>query len=196
MQTQPRLTPGMSIGEHMDRDLSKRWTEHWESRRHVAYDDATGKQIQPGSHLTGNPTIGVGLNLLTAAARIAIAGMGINYGAILSGSVALSDAQIDALLNQSQNMAIGDSRALFPEFDSYPDHQQLVIVDVCFNLGGPKFATFHQTCAAIRAKDWTGAAQNLQNSAWFHQVGSGPHQRGGADVAVLGGTMQPEEVLT
>lgn len=179
----------------MDLILSKRWTAHWEGRRAVAYDDATGESLSPGKAIIGNPTIGIGLNLNTASARIAIEGLGLNFDAVRAGRVALTDGQIDQLFTQSQNRAIAGARSLFPDFDTYPDDVQLVITDLCFNMGPGALATFTETCAAIRAQDRLRAGAALQDSRWFHQVGSGPDQRGGADVAVLSGRATAEDIL-
>lgn len=179
----------------MDMTLQTHWTERWEGRRSVAYDDATGDPVRPGVPVKGNPTIGVGLNLLTAAAHIAILGLGLTYQDVLAGRVALTDQQIDQLLTGSLNAAIGDARLLFPDFDQYPANAHIVIVDLCFNMGRGKLATFTHTCAAIKAQNWEAAAGHLRASEWFTEVGSKPNERGGADVAVLAGTVQPEDVL-
>lgn len=180
----------------MNLDLQKRWATRWEGRRPVAYDDATGEDISPATPPEGNPTIGVGCNLRTAGAHIAITGMGLNFPDVISGRRALTDDQIDYLLGLGINTAIGGARRLFPALDSYPENAQLIIIDLCFNMGAAKLATFTHTCASIRAGNWPEAAAQLQDSAWFHQVGSGPHQRGGANVAVLAGRVTPEEVLS
>lgn len=179
----------------MNLDLQKRWTQHWEGRRAVAYDDATGEPITPATARKGNPTIAVGLNLLTTAAHLGIRSLGLNYQDVASGQLTLTDQQIDHLFAISLNSAIGDAFRLFSGFDQFPEPQQIVIVDLCFNLGGPKLATFHHTCAAIRAHNWADAARYLSDSEWFHQVGTGVHQRGGANAAVLANLITPESVL-
>jgi GH24 family phage-related lysozyme (muramidase) len=179
----------------MDLGLSKRWTERWEGRRSLAYDDATGETIRPGLPVKGNPTIGVGMNLKTAAARILIAGLGLEFDAVIGGQLALTGAQVDHLLTSSLSTAVADARRLFSGFDQFPEAAQLVIVDLCFNMGGPKLATFHHACAAIRSQNWPEAAAQLQASEWFHQVGSSQFQRGWSDAAVLGGSATPDFVL-
>ena len=52
-----------------------------------------------------------------------------------------------------------------------------------FNLGAPKFSQFVLTIQAINNQDWATAAQQMQQSAWYGQVGD----RAKADVAVMGG---------
>lgn len=178
----------------MDMDLQARWTERWEGRRHTAYDDATGETLTPGKTAIGNPTIGVGTNLNDAQA--AIEALGLDYEAVKSGAVSLTDAQIDQLLAGTLQTAVSEAHRLFPAFDSYPANPQLVITDLCFNMGEEKLATFTHTCAAIKAQNWTEAAAQLKDSAWFHEVGSDPFHRGWSDVAVLGGSATPEFILS
>jgi GH24 family phage-related lysozyme (muramidase) len=175
--------------------LQRRWAERWEGRRSFAYDDKTETRIRLGVPLIGKPTIGVGLNLATAAARMMIVGLGLDFTGVSEGQIELTDSQIDKLLGISLNTAIGDARTLFPAFGSFPATAQLVITDLSFNLGGPTLATFTRTCAAIRAGNWTAAAGELRASRWFHQVGDKLHERGGANVAVLAGSIDPESIL-
>jgi GH24 family phage-related lysozyme (muramidase) len=84
---------------------------------------------------------------------------------------------------------------LVPTFGSLPDNQQMVLTDLVFNMGQHALSKFVNTLNYINSQDWPNAATNLQQSAWFHQVGSGANQRGGADVAVLGGTANPPDIL-
>jgi len=80
----------------MDLDLTRRWIQRWEGRRPIAYDDATGETIRPGVRILGNPTIGVGLNLDTAAARRMIEALGLDFDQVISGAIAPPIIQITA----------------------------------------------------------------------------------------------------
>jgi len=168
----------------MNLDLTKQWISRWEGIRSQVYNDTKGI-----------PTIGVGLNLTTHAAQSAVAALGIDINALLNGSLSLTSDQIDQLLDGSINLALVAARNLVPGFDGLPDNQQLVITDLAFNMGQPVLSKFVATLASINRQDWPNAATNLQQSTWFHQVGSGPTQRGGADVAVLGNTANPQDIL-
>lgn len=179
----------------MNIPLTKRWIEHWEGRRLVAYDDATGLAISPGVPVKGTPTIGVGLNLFTATAKQAIAALGLNYADVISGHRPLTNAQVDSLLDSSFCVAHSAARTLIPAFDAVPENQQIVFVDLVFNLGLPRLSKFTGLLQAARSSNWAAAAAALQDSLWFHQVGPARHQRGGADVAMLAGLCQPEEIL-
>lgn len=119
----------------MNLSLMKAWLTRWEDGRAQAYDDATGKALT-GQPCIGNLTIGVGLNLKTAAACSAITALGLDFEGVLDGKISLTAAQVDTLLAGSINDALGSIRALLPAFDNYPGNQQLVLVDLTFNMGG------------------------------------------------------------
>lgn len=178
----------------MDLDLTKRWITRWEGARAIAYDDATGQPLKPGVKPIGNPTIAVGLNLNTSAARAAITGLGLDFAAVLSGAVSLTAGQIDSLLMSCIGIASTSARVLVPILNAIPDNQQMIMVDLAFNMGQSALGEFKQMLLHVRNQEWAAAAADLQDSSWFHQVGSGLHQRGGADVAVLGGA-NPLDIL-
>jgi len=49
--------------------------------------------------------------------------------------------------------------------------RQSVLVELAFNMGIHKLQGFHNMLAACEKADWPKAASELQNSAWFTQVG-------------------------
>ena len=151
--------------------------------------------ITHNEHVLGNPTIGVGFNLAGAAGADLIEEMGLNYGAVRNGSVILTDAQIDHLLDQTVSVAVSAARALVPSFDSIPEAQQVVLVDLAFNMGKTGLSKFVNMLHACKTQNWKLAASSLQLSAWFRQVGPKVYQRGGADVAALAGSLDPTKML-
>lgn len=169
----------------MDMIALMNWIERWEGRRYLAYDDKTGQTITPGYRVQGHPTVGVGFNLDAAGANAAIAALGLDFAQVYSGSQALIDSQIDTLFTQTANQAVENAQQLIPNFNALPQDKQIVVVDMVFNLGMAGFSAFVLTLQAIRNQDWAGAAQQMQNSAWFRQVG----QRGQADVNLMAGRM-------
>ena len=67
----------------------------------------------------------------------------------------------------------------------------MIVTDLIFNMGPTTFSKFVNTLKFINAQDWANASSNLQQSAWFHQVG----RRGRGDVAVLSGASTPQDIL-
>jgi GH24 family phage-related lysozyme (muramidase) len=173
----------------MDMDNIKAWIEHWEGRRNQAYDDATSRPITPGSAVEGHPTVGVGFNLDATGAQAAIEALGLDYDQVRSGEQTLTDDQIDALLDQTVNGAIQGAQQVIQNFDALPDDKQVVIVDMVFNLGVHGFSQFVHAIQAVNNQDWPTAAQQMQQSAWFRQVGA----RASADVNLMAGRITATE---
>lgn len=51
------------------------------------------------------------------------------------------------------------------------DVRTRVLIDLCFNMGIATLSSFKNTLAAVARKDWDAAADGLQASKWFKQVG-------------------------
>ena len=164
----------------MDIATASAWIEHWEGRRNQTYIDSMG-----------HPTVGVGFNLDAAGAQAAIEALGLDYEQVRAGSQMLTDAQIDTLLSQGIDRAASDAQKPIPAFNNVPGDKQIVIVDMLFNLGLAGFSKFVQAIKAINAQDWLTASQQMQQSAWFHQVG----RRAQADVDMMAGRITPADIL-
>lgn len=52
-----------------------------------------------------------------------------------------------------------------------PDAIQGVLVDMAFNMGTGKLRGFRRMLAALEAKDYARAADEMRDSAWAIQVG-------------------------
>ena len=156
----------------MDRDAIKEHIEAREGRRDSVYPDTTG-----------HPTIGVGFNLDRSDARAKITALGLDYDQVRNGKQSLSDAQIDTLFDADVDRATSDAQSLVSNFDSIPDDKQVVVTDMVFNMGATTFGTFHDTIDAIENEDWDSAADGMEDSKWFDQVGS----RGTIDADIMRG---------
>jgi lysozyme len=152
----------------MDLNQAKAWIKRWEGSRNQTYTDTAG-----------HPTIGVGFNLDASGASAAIEALGLDYNQVRSGQQGLTDAQIDTLLAASLATAMRGAQGLIRSFEVLSSDRQIVVVDMVFNLGAPTFAKFVQTIEAINTLAWAAAAQQMQQSAWFRQVGD----RGRANVS-------------
>ncbi len=157
----------------MDVTKAQAWTSHWEGTRNTTYIDTMG-----------HPTVGIGFNLDVAGAQAAIEALGLDYNAVRSGAQLLTDDQIGTLFSQSLNQAIQDAQTVIPNFDALSDDRQVVVADMIFNLGLGGFSKFKQAIAAINNQDWPTAAQQMQASGWFSQVGD----RARANCEVMAGT--------
>lgn len=161
----------------MDRDALKNFIEAAEGRRLACYKDSEGI-----------PTIGVGVNLLEPRNERRIEVLGRVVGNLTAGREELTDREVDWLLDGDVEIAIQDARTLFPTFDALEPARQIVLVDMAFNLGRHRLASFKRMRAAVLAGDFDTAADEMIDSRWYRQVRS----RGVRNVAAMrGGQLQP-----
>ena len=60
----------------------------------------------------------------------------------------------------------------FTWFDQLDDIRAKVVVDMRFNLGAAGFRKFRKMIAALERDDYDTAADEMVDSAWYHQVGT------------------------
>jgi lysozyme len=143
----------------MDRQRAQNLIEQHEGRRNRAYADTEGIL-----------TIGIGFNLEEPSARSRIEALEVDHGALCAGQASLTDAQIDTLFSRDLDTAISDAASRVPDFWNQPEDVQLAMVDMIFNLGGPRFSKFTDMIAALKAKDYLTAAAEMADSKWAKQV--------------------------
>jgi lysozyme len=135
--------------------------------------------VKPDVYLDefGYHTVGVGFNLdespgtPSPLAQQACTQCGVPFQSVYSGQLALTSDQIDQLLGVSIDACIPNLNSIFPDFDQIADDRQIVLIDMMFNLGKPRFLGFQGMIAAVKAADWAGAATQMLNSKWASQVG-------------------------
>jgi GH24 family phage-related lysozyme (muramidase) len=66
----------------------------------------------------------------------------------------LTDAAMDALLDQDLNACLERLRVQFSDFDGYPGGVQEALLDMAFNLGIGGLLKFSHLVCAVRASDW------------------------------------------
>ena len=109
-----------------------------------------GYRPSPYTDTVGALTIGIGHNLTAKG---------------------LTAAQIERLFSDDIDDTCAEIARHAPWFDALSDARQLVIVDMCFNLGWPRLARFTRMLAAIEVGDYDAAADQMLDSKWAHQVG-------------------------
>lgn len=60
---------------------------------------------------------------------------------------------------------------VFPGFLGLSRPRRLALIDMCFNLGLPRFLGFKKMLAAVVARDFNLAAEEMLSSVWAEQVG-------------------------
>lgn len=115
-----------------------------EGEMFVVYDDQTGKPIEAGTHVIGNPTIG--------------------YGRLLTKDNPISKKHAEMFLSDSLQETISALLHIFPWYESIDSVRADVVVSMAYNMGVPRFRGFENTIAAIEREDWETAAAEIMDS--------------------------------
>jgi lysozyme len=109
-----------------------------------------GLRLSPYKDSVGKLTIGVGRNL---------------------DDVGISESEAMALLENDIRAVLTDLDASFPWWRGLSETRQLVMADMCFNLGISRLKGFKRTLEAMQARAWFEAASEMRDSKWARQVG-------------------------
>jgi lysozyme len=82
----------------------------------------------------------------------------------------VSEDRVREAFNSDIECVIGDCDRAFDDFGSLPEGVQLVIANMIFNLGLPRFNKFTKMIRAINCGDWQSAADEMIDSRWYQQV--------------------------
>lgn len=106
-------------------------------------------RLKPYRCTSGKLTIGVGRNL---------------------DDVGISRREAMFLLEGDIDRVTEDLDERLPWWREMSDTRQLVIADMCFNLGIARLLKFVNTLAAMKRGDYEAAAQGMEDSLWYRQV--------------------------
>jgi lysozyme len=82
----------------------------------------------------------------------------------------VSEERVRQRFNLDVLVTLEDCLRLYPDFNELPEEAQLVIANMCFNLGYPRLSNFKKMKAAVDARDWKEAAYQMMDSKWYRQV--------------------------
>ncbi len=108
-----------------------------------------GIQLKPYTDSVGKLTIGVGRNLT-------------DIGITEDEAMTLLDHDILVAWHACQRVVLG--------FDALDEPRQHALLDMMVNLGETRFAAFKKMIAAIDARDFDRAADEMLDSKWAKQV--------------------------
>lgn len=112
----------------------------------------------------GHKTCGYGHNL------DAKGGCGIVPNNLQVGDM-ITLAQAEELLTHDLSDTMSDIRGHIPFFDDLDEARQDVLIDMTFNMGIGGLLKFQHMIQALSLNDYNRAADELKNSAYYHQVG-------------------------
>lgn len=115
---------------------------------HLVEDEERRLKLYPDSR--GKMTIGIGHNLTDNGISLHIC---------------------EELFTEDIDIAVAELNRRLPWWTKVDDVRQLVLVDMSFNMGIDRLLEFKKFLAAVEAGDYSTACSEMQNSAWFTEVG-------------------------
>lgn len=112
----------------------------------------------------GHWTIGYGHNMEASPLPVDI-----RKNLDVCGRITHSDAErlLDADIERAEIAA----KVLFPNYNELTVNRRGVLVDMAFNMGEATLGKFKRMRAAVLKNDYETAAQEMEGSRWFSQVG-------------------------
>ncbi len=133
----------------MDKLLSDlQMDEGW---RPFLYDDANSQHIVPGVKVVGHPTCAWGFALDVSP---------------------LTQSEAMPILESRASHKYDELRIAIPWIDQLPEPSQRALTNMAYNMGVTKLLTFHIFLSLMQQHQFEQAANDLEGTAWFHQVGA------------------------
>ena len=107
----------------------------------------------------GLPTFGIG-HLITE--------QDLEYGEEVGTPV--SEDRVASAFDSDIQITLEGCHRLYDDFSELPEEAQLIIANMCFNLGRPRLSKFKGMKAGVDARDWQKAADEMVDSQWYRQV--------------------------
>ena len=140
-----------------------------------------GLSLKPYRCPAGKRTIGYGWNMDAHPLPEDIA-------ACLRLTGAITEDMAEWLLNISIDMATWQCRDIYKGFDGFRENRRFALIDFVFNVGAGTAMKFKKMLAAIAKGDWNEAAHQVNDSAYWRELGGDP---AGTDDGKL---ERPEEI--
>jgi GH24 family phage-related lysozyme (muramidase) len=126
-------------------------------QKELAVDEGCKLEIYL-DHL-GYPTVGIG-HLITEDDEL--------YGFEVGSEV--SQEHVDDLFHADVQRTLRDCEFLYSDFNDLPEEAQLIIANMCFQLGRPRLSGFKKMKAAVDSRDWREASRQMLDSKWAKQT--------------------------
>jgi lysozyme len=95
----------------------------------------------------------------------------IGYGRNLD-SKGISQDEALVLLDDDIQDCLKDLLHILPEFSKQDDARQVVLIDMCFNMGIDNLMQFREMISALHVGDYALASKAMLDSLWAKQVGA------------------------
>lgn len=133
---------------------------------------AEGRRAKSYTDTTGNKTIGIGFNMDSQNARKVWdqAGVQTPFDAAYAGKTQLKPEEINRLALASQLIAETDAKRLVPGLDELEPNRRAAVVQMAYQLGGPRMSEFDNTLKLINNGNFEAAASELKKSKYAKQT--------------------------
>jgi len=82
----------------------------------------------------------------------------------------VSEDRVTEAFDADIKLVLDDCVKLFNDFDELPEEVQRVVANMMFNMGYTRLNKFNNFKAAVNARDWNKAADEMIDSRWYKQV--------------------------
>jgi lysozyme len=79
-------------------------------------------------------------------------------------------SRVTKVFEQDIQLVLQNCQQLYKDFNNLQEEAQLVIANMMFNMGLTRLSKFKKMKAAVDARDWNRAANEMMNSKWHSQV--------------------------
>ncbi len=86
------------------------------------------------------------------------------------GGIGLSDSEVDMMLTNDIARVYMELESNLDFFHDLDEARQDVMIDMCFNLGLPRFLEFRKMLAAVELGDYERASAEMVDSRWADMV--------------------------
>lgn len=136
----------------------------------LKFDEGLRQRVYKCSR--GYNTVGIGFNMDDPSARTVWAEANIkeSFNLVIKNQQSLSLKSVSDLLYKCIDNIKINAKWVFPEFDSYPEHVQLAVLNMLFQMGPRKLAQFTKTVSLIKEKKFAEASVEALDSSWAKQT--------------------------
>ena len=116
-----------------------------------------GLRLRPYRDSVGILTVGYGHNLTD------------HYEPLPDGPITVQEAE--EIFQRDYRAAMMACMRIVPNFSTLDEVRRAVVLDMAFNLGEAKLASFKRFLGALAMREWRQAAREMIDSRWAGQVG-------------------------
>ena len=82
----------------------------------------------------------------------------------------VSEERVTEWFDQDIQMTMSDCKKVYDDWDALPEEVKLIMANMMFNLGYPRFCKFKKMIQAVKDGNWIEAGNQMQDSRWYKQV--------------------------